>query len=71
LIEPKDNSYSVTITREDSYIGCRLAKLGYFSGDPSKVLDAPVDVVCDIMAVENVQNQIEQHHMRQAKEKHT
>jgi len=33
-------------------------------------LDAPVDVVCDIMAVENVQNEIEQHHVRKAKEKH-
>ncbi len=59
------------IHREDSYIGCRLAKIGYFSGDPSKVLNAPVDVVCDIMAVEHVQNQVEQHHIRKAKETYT
>ena len=71
MIEPKDNSFKVEIIREDSYIACRLAKLGYFSGDPSEVLDAPIDIVCDIMAVEQVQNQIEQHHMRKAKEKHT
>lgn len=33
-------------------MACRLAKAGYFGGNPSKVLRAPVDVVMDVMAFE-------------------
>jgi hypothetical protein len=35
------------------FISIKLAKLGYFSGDPSLILEAPVDMVLAILAYEN------------------
>ena len=38
----------------------RLAKLGYYGGDPEKVLNAPANIICDIISIEDVQNRIDQ-----------
>lgn len=34
------------------FVALRLARAGYFSGDPMQVLNAPVDVVQDAIAFE-------------------
>lgn len=54
---------------ELTYISCLLAKEGYFGGDPEKIFNAPVDVVCDMIAVNNTHNKIEQYQMARAREK--
>ena len=41
------------------YIAVRLSKLGYYSGDPQKVLEAPINIVMDIINFEGVQNKID------------
>lgn len=50
------------------YVAVRLAKMGYYSGDPQKVLDAPVNLVMDIINFEGAQNKIDALIMEQSKE---
>ncbi len=43
---------TITIKNEARFVAMRLAKQGYFGGDPQKILDAPIDIVLDIMHYE-------------------
>lgn len=43
---------TISITNEARFVAMRLAKQGYFGGDPQKILDAPIDIVLDIMHYE-------------------
>lgn len=38
------------------FIALKIAKLGYFNGDPEQVLDARVDTVLAILHFESFQN---------------
>lgn len=42
----------VTIENQARFYAVKLAKVGYYGGDPLKILDAPVDVVMDILNYE-------------------
>ena len=37
--------------------------MGYFNGSPLEVEKAPVDVICDIISVENIQDKIDNYIM--------
>ncbi len=47
----------------------RLAKEGYFGGDPKAVLDAPVDSVQSILEYENFSSEYEKEYLFLNKEK--
>ena len=48
----------ITILPEDEalFIALRLAKAGYYGGDPSKVLKAPIDIVLRTVEYEAFEN---------------
>ena len=49
------------------YMACRIAKQGYFNGDPIKVLKAPVNIVINIIHFEVKQNEYETYVMEMNK----
>lgn len=44
---------------EAMFIALRLAKKGYYSGNPDNVLKAPIDTVLNIIKFEALENEIE------------
>lgn len=38
----------------------RLAKIGYYNGDPEAVKNAPVDVILDLINYESFESKLEQ-----------
>lgn len=45
-------------------VAVRLAKQGYYDGDPQKVLNAPVDVVEAIISYENFEIDYKEEYLR-------
>jgi len=43
---------STTIENEALFIAFRLAKAGYYNGDPQKILKAPIDIIIGILNYE-------------------
>jgi len=49
----------IEITDHVLFYGMKLAKLGYYCGDPEKVMRAPCDVILQIIKYEIFENDLE------------
>lgn len=49
----------VTIDDEVAFYSIRLAKLGYYGGNPELIRKAPLDVVLQIISYENFANDLQ------------
>lgn len=53
----------VSIENQTMFVAVRLAKAGYFGGDPEQVMNAPVDVVQSILDYEGFESAYEEEYI--------
>lgn len=51
---------SIIIESEARFMAMRLAKAGYYGGNPEQILKAPVDVVLDMLDYEKFESDLNQ-----------